>query len=283
MGKAKYGITFIGGFITGSLLALSLIPPCSVNMNKPATVKITVDQYGQKKEIQGKLTEQTTAIFRKYQIEIEDKYKGIKVKSPLYEVDLPNRQRLFFASAYVLNNGRMTPLNEKKQVRAIPVDTSFLKNIEEKFKEAGINNTIGNYEKPTIYVIFDAFCPFCIEEFDKKFPEMVKNHHVILLPLAVHGEKSLKALACMYSEAKEKSIDKVLKEHFSRFNGNWESYERSYKDCEFDKDTYNLIKNTTEKLLKYGVYMTPTFFIQDQNGKFWKKVGADIKQDKQQK
>ena len=173
-----------------------------------------------------------------------------------------------FTAAFKLDKeGHLIPLRSTF-IKPVVLSKSYLKgvkNLEKKAESLGIR-----YEgrgKP-VYVFLDAYCPFCIREMKSHYSKIVKGHRVVLLPMAVHGEPSLKALACIYEESarEKKPVGEVFLEHFGKFNGNWSDYAKQYQNCRPDKKYLDFVKETTGWALQNGVKGTPGIIFPTEEG-----------------
>jgi len=175
-------------------------------------------------------------------------------------------------------NGQFRKVEPK--VSLVPVDGEFLSEADVEFAKAGIKNFVVWGEKnrgKALYVVFDALCPYCMKEIEK-LPELKKQYSSItFLPLAVHGEKSVQGLSCIYTKAEKEGMEKALKEVFSWKEGaNWEEYVKKLDSCRIDENIKKAVREISELLRKNGVYATPTFFLlteKDRKNVYYKRVG----------
>ena len=194
---------------------------------------------------------------------------GIKAEFPIVRVG-----DTYYGLPMKLRNGEFVKVEPK--VTLVPVKGGFLKRALEEFKRVGVNPEVkGKEEKPTLYVIFDALCPFCIKSAKEKLPELLSKYNLVFLPLAVHGESSYLGLSCIYTKAKKEGIKKAIEEVFSWKDGkSWKEYEEKLQtSCPLSKDVAVAVRRVSELLKKNGVYATPTFFL-EKDGKFYKRVGV---------
>jgi len=167
----------------------------------------------------------------------------------------------------ITKDGLLLPVKTEFD-KPITLDKSYiegLKKLEEKGKKLGV---IYEGKGKPVYVFLDAYCPFCIREMKSHYSKVVKGHRVVLLPMAVHGEPSLKALACIYEEsAKEKKpVGEIFLEHFGKFNGNWSEYAKQYQNCRPDKKYLDFVKETTGWAVQNGVKGTPGIIFPTEKG-----------------
>ena len=203
-----------------------------------------------------------------YQMTFTDEIKHERITVPVYRFG-----NYYCLQAFEVKDGRLTPVVNVK-VEKLPLDVSFLRKIERQMRQAGVNNVAGKRGAPVLYVIFDAYCPFCVRAFRSHFKELSKSYEVHFVPFAVHGEVSERALACILERWRRERPDEVLKEVFGRFNGNWEEYGKQFKNC--PEDLKKLVQSITEELLKNGVRATPTFIYQRGNN-FYLSIGKPPK------
>ena len=204
-----------------------------------------------------------------YEYTIKRPEDGVEVHLELVKVG-----DKFYGVPLQLENGRFKQIPPK--VIHIPIKADFLDEIVKEFKSAGINPRIGNDKnKPTLYLIFDAFCPHCIRQINN-LDKLKEKYNVVLLPFAVHGEQSVNGLSCIYTKAKKTGMEKAVKEVIGWKNGKkWNEYAEKVGKCEIDEQVKSLVRNVSDKLFKNKVNATPTFFLKE-NGKFYKSIGAPV-------
>ena len=176
-------------------------------------------------------------------------------------------------------NGQFRKVEPK--VSLVPVDGEFLSEADVEFAKAGIKNFVVWGEKnrgKALYVVFDALCPYCMKEIEK-LPELKKQYSSItFLPLAVHGEKSVQGLSCIYTKAEKEGMEKALKEVFSWKEGaSWEEYIKKLDSCKVDENIKKAVGEISKFLRLNKVYATPTFFLlTEKNGEnvYYKRVGV---------
>lgn len=160
----------------------------------------------------------------------------------------------------------LKPLKPKNAEKPLKVDISFLKQIDKELTEANIPYIVGKGEKK-IYIVWDVFCPFCYSHFNQVEEIAKKNNiEIHMIPLAVHGEDSLKGLVYYTKIAREKGTVGALKELYGMGNGDFMKYEEELKSKlknqkEISPDQEKIIKTLKDvemKLVKNGVRATPT-------------------------
>ena len=160
----------------------------------------------------------------------------------------------------------LKPIKPKNAEKPLKVDVSFLKEVDKKLSEANIPHVIGKSDKK-VYIIWDVFCPFCYGHFNQ-IEKIAKENNVEihLIPLAVHGEKSLKGIVLYTKLAREKGPAEALKELYRMGNGDFMKYAKALeKRLEGGKEITNdqskileAVQQTEAILLKNGVRATPT-------------------------
>jgi len=199
---------------------------------------------------------------------------GMKAEFPIVKVG-----DTYYALPMKLVDGKFQRIEPK--VSLVPVEGEFLLDAEIEFAKAGIKNFVVWGEKnrgKALFVVFDALCPYCIKEIEK-LPEFKKEYSsIIFLPLAVHGEKSLQGLSCIFDKAKKEGFEKALSEVFSWKKGkSWEEYVKKLDSCSVSNETKEAVKKVSELLSKNGVLGTPTFFLltkKDGKDVYYKRVGV---------
>lgn len=236
-------------FLTASCSYAGEVKHISLPNGQPAELK-------QLKEEKGKLTV--------YEMTFTDRVRHEKLTVPAYRFG-----DYYFLQAFELKDGRLVPV-VKVKAEKIPIDVSFLESIEKKMRQAGINNVAGKRGAPHLYVIFDAYCPFCIRGIKKEYPELSRKYEVHFIPFAVHGERSVKALSCILERWKRERPDKVLREVFGRFKGDWQEYGEQFNSCR--QEFSPLVREITSTLVKNGIAATPTFIYQ-KGDRFYLSIG----------
>jgi len=141
-------------------------------------------------------------------------------------------ERIFFGS-FKLQDGKLVPYEVAKE-KELPFTKEEIEDL--KGLIAPYKDILSEGKGEELYVFFDAFCPFCIRKFNKHYKELAEGYKVYLIPYPVHGEKSVYALGCMLTRAEKekKPLAEVVREYFSKFNGNWRDYENLFKSCKVD-------------------------------------------------
>ena len=173
-------------------------------------------------------------------------------------------ERIFFGS-FKLQDGKLVPYEVAKE-KELPFTKEEIEDL--KGLIAPYKDILSEGKGEELFVFFDAFCPFCIREFNKHYEELTKRYKVYLVPYPIHGSKSVYALACMLTRAKEekKSLGKVTKEYFSKFNGSWDDYEKLFKNCKADGKTVLWLGQLFSWEEKEGITATPAFLYKAEDG-----------------
>ena len=198
---------------------------------------------------------------------------GMKAEFPIVKVG-----DTYYGLPMKLVNGELVSV--KPKVSLVPVKADFLNKAQRQLSIQFGNSFIVRGEgKGRLYVVFDAFCPFCMKALKSgELDELKKKYSsIVLLPLAVHGKESVKGLSCIYEKAKKEGMEKALKEVFSWKKGDdvksWLDYKKRIDGCSFSNETEEVVKKVSELLSKNGVSATPTFFYFD-GGNYYKRVGV---------
>ena len=144
------------------------------------------------------------------------------------------------------------PLKPKESEVPLKQDLSWLKAIDGRLQKANIPNVIGN-GKNRIYIVWDVYCPFCYKHFKevagKKVRELDLQIHMI--PLPVHGERSLKGFVYFTQLARREGIKSAMEKMFSRGNGDFMKYVKILSE-EVDKN-YSKIPEKERKSLTNSI------------------------------
>jgi len=169
----------------------------------------------------------------------------------------------------------LKPIKPKNAEKPIKVDVSFVKEIDKELSKANIPHVIGKSDKK-VYVVWDVFCPFCYRHFGQ-IEEIAKKNNVEihLIPLAVHGENSIKGLVYYTKLAREKGAAGALKELYNMGNGNFMKYARTLEEklkkekkiTEDQEKIVETLKKVETQLVKNGVRATPTLIYAPPGGK----------------
>ena len=221
-------------------------------------------------------------------VEVKSVRPSEKVKVPgfeTFEVDLVDKghhkelKRFIFINPkeklialqmfkYSINgeNVLLEPLKPKNAEKPIKIDVSFFKEIDKALSKANIPHVVGKSDKK-VYVVWDVFCPFCYRHFGQ-IEEIAKKNNVEihLIPLAVHGENSVKGIIYYTKLARKKGATEALKELYNMGNGNFMKYakaleEKLKKEKKITEDQEKIIKTLKKvevQLVKNGVRATPT-------------------------
>jgi len=239
------------------LTTLLAVTSCSAGENKNLTKEVTLPNG-----IKGVLRKEgeTSKKIEEYTLKFKSGLGERKVVK-VYKMD-----DIYLIPSFQIKNGKLITINPK--VEKVSVDISFLREIDKKFKEMNINNISGKRGGKIVYFIFDAYCPYCIADFKKYYKELKDKYEVHFIPFAVHGNRSVKVMACMFNDMKRLPADKVLETYFSK-----ENYLELLSHCNA-KETEKLIREISSILRKNFIKATPTFIYQDSKGKFKVKVGV---------
>ncbi len=205
--------------------------------------------------------------FNTFKVDLIDKNNHRELKRFIF-VNPENHYIALQIFKYSVNGERviLQPLKPKNAEKPLKVDISFINQIDKELTEANIPHIVGKSDKK-IYIVWDVFCPFCYSHFNQVEEIAKKNNvEIHMIPLAVHGENSLKGLVYYTRLAREKGTAGALKELYSMGNGDFMKYvkslEKRLKDQkEITKDQQKIIKtlkNIEIQLVKNGVRATPT-------------------------
>ena len=130
---------------------------------------------------------------------------------------------------------------------------NFSKNAKTEVQKETMKITLGDKNKPSVYVFSDPECPYCIEQLKGMEEELkTKQIHLILTPVA-HGKSAFEKSALIYKESKNAKTDAeklaILRKYF---NPELKSY---------PKIGENEVKAVFELYKKYrslGLVATPT-------------------------
>lgn len=248
--KAVLGLlaTFGVGYLTGFLVADYQPYPEKIYLNTKGRV------------IEGKL-ERKEGKLAVYRIDVVDKRKGIRIQQDVYRYG-----KYLFPNAFVLKDGRIVNASNVKKEK-LPVSTAFLDEIVSDFKKQGINLEFGK-GKQKVYVVFDVLCPFCARAFKSEFPKLTQKYKVILVPFPVHGESSVNAFACIFTEVKngKVTLPEALGKEFEKLlqvkdREDYQKLVEQFKKCPKNPKLVALLEKVRNELLANGVVETPTFFV----------------------
>jgi len=187
---------------------------------------------------------------------------GVEVEIPVVQVG-----DTYYSLPMKKLNGKFVRV--EPDVKLIPVKADYLHFAEKELELKGYKPVVKGEGKGKLYVVFDSMCPFCIKSVDKLSELKKKYREIVFLPLAVHGEVSLKGLSCIYQKSVEEGMEGALKEVFSWKKGkDWKEYAEKLSSCKLDKTVEKVSNLMREK----GVRATPTFFLEE-DGKFYERVG----------
>jgi len=161
------------------------------------------------------------------------------------------------------------PLKPKESEIPLEQDLSWLKAIDEKLQKTNIPHVIGN-GKTKVYIVWDIYCPFCYKHFKeiagKKAQELDLQIHMI--PLPVHGEKSLKGFVYFTQLARKEGMKNAIEEMFSKGNGDFMKYAETFsKEVDENyskipekerKELDKFYKDLQKELLSHSIHATPT-------------------------
>jgi thiol-disulfide isomerase/thioredoxin len=207
--------------------------------------------------------------FTTYEVTLKDNREHREVKKYVFVSNEGNYIALEIFK-YQLKDGKVLikPLNPKNSVKPLKVDISFIEKIDEELSKAKIPHVVGKGEKK-VYIVWDVFCPFCYSHFNQVEDIAEKNNvEIHMIPLAVHGENSVKGLVYYVALARKKGTAGALKQLYSLGNGNFMKYvrelEKILKKDNFglsdkeERELEKLIKNVEKELVKNNVRATPT-------------------------
>ena len=205
---------------------------------------------------------------------------GMKAEFPIVKVG-----NTYYGLPMKLVHGEFQKVEPK--VSLIPVKADFLEKAQRRLsKQFGNSFVVRGEGKGRLYVVFDAFCPFCMKATKSgKLNELKEKYgEIVFLPLAVHGKESVKGLSCIYEKAKKEGVEKALKEVFGWKKGDdvksWLDYKKKVDGCSFSSKTEKVVKTVSDLLSENGVFATPTFFYFDGKN-YYKRVGIpDFKEVK---
>jgi len=207
--------------------------------------------------------------FEAYQVTLIDKRNHREVKKYIFLSKEGNYLTLEMFK-YKLEGKRVSlqPLNPKNPVKELKTDISFVRKIDELLTKENIPHVIGKGERK-VYIVWDVFCPFCYKHFNQIEEIARKNNvEIHMIPLAVHGENSVKGLIYYTQIARKRGAAGALKELYNLGNGDFMKYVKNLEDklnksgIELSKEEQEKIKETLKEvekeLLKHGVRATPT-------------------------
>lgn len=160
------------------------------------------------------------------------------------------------------------------KVSLYPINSAFIPKVNSILTKAvGKSYVDNNGRKQTLYIVFDALCPYCIHaEQAGKMQELQKKFNLAFIPLVIHGKPSVQGLSCMYQKAKTEGIAKAVSEVYSWKTSSWKDYIAKLYKCKADAGIDSAVKKVSNILLKNNIDATPTF-IMKHNGKYYEAVG----------
>ncbi len=167
-------------------------------------------------------------------------------------------------------NGEKTwqAIAPKKKIQMVKTDLSWLPPLVKELTKNNIPHEVGKGEK-TVYVVWDVYCPFCYSHFKEVAKKLQKGGlKLVFIPLAVHGEKSVKGFVYYTYLARKEGAAKAMLHLFDRGNGNYLKFSSSLEK-EVEENYSKIPKEEREKLekffinyrnqlLKNGIKATPT-------------------------
>ena len=207
--------------------------------------------------------------FTTYEVTLRDNREHREIKKYVFLSNEGNYLALEIFK-YKLKNGKVLikPLNPKNSVKPLKVDVSFIRKVDEELTKANVPHVIGKSDRK-VYIVWDVFCPFCYRHFNQIESIAKKNDvEIHMIPLAVHGENSVKGLVYYTALARKEGAAKAFEELYKLGNGNFMKYVKNLEEKlkknnvnlskKEKKDLENLIKKIEKELLKNNVRATPT-------------------------
>jgi thiol-disulfide isomerase/thioredoxin len=207
--------------------------------------------------------------FKVYEVTIDDKRNHREIKKYVFLSKKGNYLALeMFKYEIKGDKVLLKPINPKNPVKELKTDVSFVRKIDEILTRANIPHVVGKSDRK-VYIIWDVFCPFCSAHFNQLEEIARKNNvEIHMIPLAVHGENSIKGLIYYTQIARERGTAGAFKEFYSLGNGDFMKYAKNLEEkikkggIKLSKEEQNRIKetlkNVEKELLKNGVRATPT-------------------------
>ncbi|WP_163328300.1 thioredoxin fold domain-containing protein [Desulfurobacterium thermolithotrophum] len=264
-------------FLT-AFLALSFFCSCSAAQEKElksekkeiqkeeATIKAILKPLATKgievKEIK-ELKDSPVEGLRTFEVTLIDKRNNRVIKKYLW---LSKDDKYLVLDLFELKQeGKNVVLSQVK----LKQDLSWLKKIEEELNKENIPHILGN-GKNKIYVVWDVYCPFCFNHFKKVAGEKLKelDLQIHLIPLPVHGEKSIKGFVYFTQMARKEGMKEAMANMFSKGEGDFLKFDNVFSK-EVDEN-YNKIpkkereelekfyKKLQKELLSHNIHATPT-------------------------
>ncbi|SMO42990.1 thiol:disulfide interchange protein DsbC [Balnearium lithotrophicum] len=207
--------------------------------------------------------------FKVYEVTIDDKRNHREIKKYVFLSKKGNYLALeMFKYKIKGDKVLLKPINPKNPVKELKTDVSFVRKVDEMLTKANIPHVIGKSNRK-VYIVWDVFCPFCSAHFNQLEEIARKNNvEIHMIPLAVHGENSIKGLIYYTQIARERGAAEAFKELYSLGNGDFMKYAKNLEEkikkggIKLSKEEQNKIKetlkNVEKELLKNGVRATPT-------------------------
>ena len=205
--------------------------------------------------------------FETFEVDLVDKRNYRELKRYIF-VNPEKKLIALQIFSYSLKGDRviLKPLKPNISEKKLKTDVSFLKKVENILSENKIPHVVGKGEGK-VYVVWDVFCPFCYKHFNQIEDIAKKNNvEIHMIPLAVHGDNSLKGLIYYTKLAREKGVAGALKELYSLGNGDFMRFAKNLEKKinstkEIVKDQQKVIealKKVEELLVKHNIRATPT-------------------------
>ena len=149
--------------------------------------------------------------FETYEVDLKDKRNYRELKRYIF-VNPEKKLIALQIFKYSLEGDRVVlkPLKPNAPEKRLKADVSFLKEVENVLSESKIPHVVGK-GNGKVYVVWDIFCPFCYKHFNQIEDIARKNNvEIHMIPLAVHGDNSIKGLVYYTKLAREKGVAGAL-------------------------------------------------------------------------
>jgi len=254
------------------MLTVFTITLFSISSVKAETISVKLSPT-----VTGKLTEekQETTTVKYYRLQFTEGGRSFDI--PVIAVKDGNTYYYYLADKkYVVENGELKLIATDVKIKEKPVELSqeqaqIIKQVVADYLKKGFNLRINNNEeKPTLYVVWDVFCPFCKEGIKNgTLNKLKEKYSVIVVPFAVHGKASLKGEAYFLERSKEIGVEESLKEWFSKIEPrviekvqDKKKFEEELNKLSSNERLEDFILNKSKKLFQAGITATPTFVVE---------------------
>ncbi len=205
--------------------------------------------------------------FETFEVDLADKRNYRELKRYIF-VNPEKKLIALQIFEYSLKGDRVVlkPLKPNTPEKRLKADVSFLKEVENVLSESKIPHVVGK-GNGKVYVVWDIFCPFCYRHFNQIEDIAKKNNvEIHMIPLAVHGDNSIKGLVYYTKLAREKGVAGALKELYSLGNGDFMKFAKTLEEklntkekmVEDQQKVVDTLKRVEELLIKHGIRATPT-------------------------